>query len=232
MVPRSDCSHEQSDQGLHYSPKRLIYVSWSTSELRVRLAPLNRFKPSSKIFYWPFQGGTSFVDLLCFCSVLCLLCFVRVCLYVLCGHLLGKGWPLGSRLWCLLWVCHFPIGILGQVWYLIVSIPDLCTLTYFKKTFLQMTKALRVNDQCEFSVYNQPSWFLWNKSGFAWLKQLINSLTNYKKNDFSSLADEIVELFNNAQIWVLKLPPLQWPKSSTIYSHFWFQDFLVYVLDP
>ena len=38
------------------------------------LAPLNRFKPSSKIFYWPFQGGTSFVDFLCFCSVLCLLC--------------------------------------------------------------------------------------------------------------------------------------------------------------
>ena len=85
------------------------------------------------LFYWPFQGGTSFVDLLCFCSVLCLLCFVRVCLYVLRGHLLGKGWPLGSRLWCLLWVCHFPIGILGQVWYLIVSIPDLCNLTYFDK---------------------------------------------------------------------------------------------------
>ena len=107
-------------------------MSWSTSELRVRLAPLNRFKPSSKIFYWPFQGGTSFVDLLCFCSVLCLLCFVRVCLNVLFGHLLGKGWPLGSRLWWLLWVCHFPIGILGQVWYLIVSIPDLCTITYFQ----------------------------------------------------------------------------------------------------
>ena len=28
-------------------------------------------------------------------------------------------------------VCHFSIGIVGQVWYLIVSIPDLCTLTYF-----------------------------------------------------------------------------------------------------
>ena len=26
---------------------------------------------------------------------------MRVCLFVLCGHLLGKGWPLGSRLWCL-----------------------------------------------------------------------------------------------------------------------------------
>ena len=31
----------------------------------------------------------------------------------------------------LLRVCHFPIGILGQVWYLIVSIPGLCILTYF-----------------------------------------------------------------------------------------------------
>ena len=120
-------------------------MSWSTSELRVRLAPLNRFKPSSKIFYWPFQGGTSFVDLLCFCSVLCLLCFVRVCLYVLCGHLLGKGWPLGSRLWCLLWVCHFPIGILGQVWYLIVSIPDLCTITYFWKSSHEVCEYIQRN---------------------------------------------------------------------------------------
>ena len=118
-------------------------MSWSTPELRVRLAPLNRFKPSSKIFYWPFIGGTSFVDLLCFCSVLCLLCFVRVCLYVLRGHLLGKGWPLGSCLWCLLWVCHFPIGILGQVWYLIVSIPDLCNLTYSNKLRKAFSKLYR-----------------------------------------------------------------------------------------
>ena len=27
--------------------------------------------------------------------------------------------------------CEFPIGIMGQVWFLIVSIPALCTLTYF-----------------------------------------------------------------------------------------------------
>ena len=33
----------------------------------------------------------------CVCFV-----FVRVCLFVLCGHLLGKGWPLPSRLWCLI----------------------------------------------------------------------------------------------------------------------------------
>ena len=84
-------------RGLLCNPN--IYVSWSTSELRVRLVPLKivseydqeipqsqtadnplapreraRFKPSSKKFKWPLQGGTSFVHLLCFCSVLCLLC--------------------------------------------------------------------------------------------------------------------------------------------------------------
>ena len=107
-------------------------MSWSTSELRVRLAPLNRLKPSSKIFYWPFQGGTYLWIFYVFVLSCVYYVFVRVCLYVLCGHLLGKGWPLGSRLWCLLWVCHFPNGILGEVWYLIVSIPDLCTLTYFQ----------------------------------------------------------------------------------------------------
>ena len=35
-----------------------------------------------------------------FFSVLCLLCLCAR-LYVSCGHLLGKGLPLGSRLWCL-----------------------------------------------------------------------------------------------------------------------------------
>ena len=43
----------------------------------------------------------------------------------------GKGWPLGSRLWGLTVNGDFPIGILGQVCYLIVLILDLCTLTYF-----------------------------------------------------------------------------------------------------
>ena len=58
------------------------------------------FKPSSKIVYWTFQGGTPFFGALDF-SVLCLLCLVRVCWHGSCDHLLGKGWPLGSCLWCL-----------------------------------------------------------------------------------------------------------------------------------
>ena len=74
------------------------------------------------------------MDLLCFCSVLCLLC--------LCARLfICALWsPAGE--WQTSWLSfvvsavsfrHFPIGILGQVWYLIVSIPYLCTLTYFEE---------------------------------------------------------------------------------------------------
>ena len=50
-------------------------------------APLNWFKSSSKIFYWPFQGGTSFVDLLCFfCIVFAMHLYASVymCLVVTC----------------------------------------------------------------------------------------------------------------------------------------------------
>ena len=52
------------------------------------------------------------------------------------NHLLGKGWHLALVCGVELWVCHFPIGILGQVWYLMVLIPDLCTLTNFESHFL------------------------------------------------------------------------------------------------
>ena len=37
--------------------------------------------------------------------------FVRVYLFVPCGHLLGKGYPLGSRLWCL------TLSLVFSYWY-------------------------------------------------------------------------------------------------------------------
>ena len=64
------------------------------------------------------------MDLLCFCSVLCLLCLCA-CLFIY--ALWSPAWLSFVVSNC---VCNFPIGILGQVWYLIVSTPDLCTLTY------------------------------------------------------------------------------------------------------
>ena len=79
-----------------------------------------------------------------FSSVLCLLCLcVRLFICAL-------WWPTGKGLtsWLSVFVYNcefiiFPIGILGQVWYLIVSIPDLCTLT--SKCIIWRTKNTHTN---------------------------------------------------------------------------------------
>ena len=55
----------------------------------------------------------------CFCNA-----FLQVCLLMPCGHLLG----------CLIVKLSLPIGILGQMWCLIVSIPDL-NLTFQSTNF-------------------------------------------------------------------------------------------------
>ena len=67
-----------------------------------------------------------------FFSVLCLLCFFERLFICALWSPAGKG----LTSWLSFVVCNcefvtFLIGILGQVWYLIVSIPDLCTLTHF-----------------------------------------------------------------------------------------------------
>ena len=90
----------------------LIHI-WTKGEVG---APLNRFNPSSKIFYWPVQGGTFLWIFYVFLSCVCYV-FVRFCLYVPSGHLLGKCWPLGSSLWCLIVSLS-----LSHLWCLTVSL--------------------------------------------------------------------------------------------------------------
>ena len=78
--------------------------------------------------YQPFLAHLSHRLNVSFCD-----CMMSVCHPVSVNNLLffaGKG--LTSWLPFVVSNCefyHFPIGILGQVWYLIASIPDLCTLT-------------------------------------------------------------------------------------------------------
>ena len=67
------------------------------------------------LLLWIFYVFFCLVFAVPFCASVCV-CFLVTC------------WEGGPGL--LLWVCRFLVGILGQVWYLIVSIPDLCTLTY------------------------------------------------------------------------------------------------------
>ena len=54
----------------------------------------------------------------------------------------GKG--LTSWLMFVMFYVTFPCGILGQVWYLIKSIPDLCRLSYFEFKLLE-TGRIRTN---------------------------------------------------------------------------------------
>ena len=63
------------------------------------------------------------MDHLCYCVI-----SVHCCLVVNC-------WKRADLLALVCNVCvfvTFPCSILGQVWHLIVSIPDLCHLSYFK----------------------------------------------------------------------------------------------------
>ena len=112
-------------RGLSCKPN--IYVSWSTSELRVRLACLETgLSPPVKYFCWPFQGGASFVDHLCY---LCLVFESVHCCLVVTWRERADLLALACDVYC---DCvNFPFGILGQVWYLIVLIPDACCLSYF-----------------------------------------------------------------------------------------------------
>ena len=62
--------------------------------------------------------------------VLWMSCF-RVCSLLLCGHLKGRGdfLALVCDVYCDF--VTFPFGILRRLWYLIVSIPDPCCISYF-----------------------------------------------------------------------------------------------------
>ena len=73
----------------------LIHI-WTKGEVG---APLRWFKLFSKIFLLTVPRRCFFYG----SFMLFLSCFVmHVCLLMTCGHLLWKGWPLRSRLWCLI----------------------------------------------------------------------------------------------------------------------------------
>ena len=71
------------------------------------------------------------MDNLCFCSVLCLLCLCARLFICALWSPAGKGLTSWDSFVVSAVSLSLSIGILGQVWYLIVSIPNLCTLTYF-----------------------------------------------------------------------------------------------------
>ena len=157
-----------------------ISLSWSTSEISGRLVLSKMFKPSSNIFT-DASNVVSFVHLFCY------LCFFFVCYTVQpCSQQLG--WPHGSLV---MFSCvsffTFPYSVLGQVWYLIGSIPDICLLPYFKMWLIWKTNTTHTFSQCPFQhilffIYRASLYGHLSKSWKIWLHifmHLQNSIQHY-----------------------------------------------------
>ena len=107
-----------------------IYMSWSTSELRVR--------PSCHETGWspPVNISTDRFKALLLLWIICVI-YVCVCNAFASVHCcLVVTWCKRADLLALVCDVHcdcvtFQLSILGQVWFLIVSIPDHCCLSYF-----------------------------------------------------------------------------------------------------
>ena len=74
-------------------------------------------------------------ELFCLCCVAALKSLPALSFNALIFPILGIGCKSPSIIPVPGYPLYFPIGILGQLWYLIVSIPDLCTLNYFYMVF-------------------------------------------------------------------------------------------------
>ena len=92
--------------------------------------PSGVFEPSSNFL----ADCSSVVLLLWILIVICISCLFPI-LYCLFLEALwspaGRGWPLVCGVFFFGVFVTFTYGVLGQVWYLIVWVPDLCFLPFF-----------------------------------------------------------------------------------------------------
>ena len=68
----------------------LPFISWFICSWRWCFDKLNQLSPPVKYFYWPFQGGASFVDHLCYFCLVSLCFHARLFIYALWSPA-GKG---------------------------------------------------------------------------------------------------------------------------------------------
>ena len=105
-----------------------MFVSWFISDQRVRLVHCEtRLSPPVEYFLLTVPRRCFFCgSFMLFLS--CFLCFYARLFIDALWSPAGRGRTF-SGVW--FWICHFPTGILAQVWCLSLSIPDLCSLSYF-----------------------------------------------------------------------------------------------------
>ena len=131
---------------------------------------------------------------------------VYMCFVVTCWE---RGDLLALVCGVLLWICHLPIGILGQVWYLIVSSSDLCTLTYFQQGLNCLLRQSSSSEQLiqnvlEMIIYDPLNGLIWHyciqlygKLGFIRPLISIQCIPNsvWIKRVLRASCDQIIEVF-------------------------------------
>ena len=103
------------------SCKSIIYLSWFTSEIMVKLAPYNIYRPTG-IFYWLFFCGSfcflNLISVMLSCLFLAITCWERVTSWLSLRDIFFR-------------CCHFPVWFHGSFvafncigsWFLHSSIP-------------------------------------------------------------------------------------------------------------
>ena len=108
--------------------------------------------------------------------VICVLfcyAFVHVCLSMPCGHLLGKGWPLGSRLWCLIATLSL------SDWYLKSAVVLDCINSWYMPSFLYCCSKVKVKIR---NRYNQSPRLTQDTKGKVATSELYITNENHQVN--------------------------------------------------
>ena len=127
-------------------------------------------------------------------SVLCLLCLCARLFIVPCAHLLGKGWPLGSRLWCLtvsLILYHWYPGsgvVLGCIdsWslhpYLLCLTTKPCMVEVFTSNCQLMLSEFNIGfctQPCRWHASNMFAYDITSLSEIMWSHRSLGKLSRF-----------------------------------------------------
>ena len=158
-------------------------------------------------------------------SVLFCYTFLCVCLLMPCGHLLGKGWPLGFRLWCL--IVKFSLSVWCGAWmyrFLIFalfvnSLPPGKFFMYFCRLLIVFQNQLFWKNLLGISSEYQTEWIQVRPDillGLIWVQTVCKSYQQTTLED-KELKDLRYQMYLN-RTWYFLL--VQLPCSHTMKAFF------------
>ena len=153
-----------------------VIVSWSTSGLRVRLERHGTGLSPPVKYFTDRSMAVLLLWIISDISVLFCYTFACVCLLMYCGHLLGKGWPLCSRLWCpivKLSLSHWYPGssvVLDR--FVSWSLPSFLLLSIWHSLLIRIDKFYYGQTSIFMSIYHKSQF--WNEIKYPMMYHLGN----------------------------------------------------------